>query len=155
MAKRVFKGRSITTGSGEGKALHCATFKPIDSIGKKEIKDRLSKSWINHDATNGLGTVSLKGAVILARDVASDGYSEAILDMAVRTGNAPLAFLFTSLSDRLASALIFSSLVAEKGIIAIDGLTEDFFEFVNDGDKIIIKEDGTVIVEKITALSVV
>lgn len=86
---------------------------------------------------------------------ASDGFSESVLNTALSKGVAPLAILFAKKADvRIAGMAICSALSAEKGLIVVDSLGDKIFDFVADGDKVLIKEDGTVIVEKITALSV-
>ena len=155
MAKYIYKGHAITGGSGDGTALKTNSFKPICAVGKKEIKSALSASWINADPNSDIGTTILTDKVLFLKDIATDGYSEAILNKAVQTGKSPLALLFSGkVSDRIADMAIFTFLSAEKGIIVVDELGEKIVDFVNNGDKIIIKEDGTVIVEKITALSV-
>ena len=60
---------------------------------------------------------------------------------------APKAWLFSHHIDPLAaSGIILSNVWNDAGLIAIDELGDDFLEAVKSGDKITIKEDGTVIV---------
>ena len=155
MAKYIYKGHSVTGGSGEGQAAKCSNFLPIRAIGKKEIKTALSGAWINGDNKNGLGGVNIAGRVLFVDSISADGYSEAVMNAAVKNGVAPLAILFREKCDTLiANMAICTALCAEKGLILVDRLGDKPFDFAADGDKVIIKEDGTVIIEKITALSV-
>ena len=61
---------------------------------------------------------------------------------------APKAWLFSHHIDPLAaSGIIISNVWNDAGLIAIDEVGDDFLDAVKSGDKITIKEDGTVIVE--------
>ncbi|MCK4830679.1 DUF126 domain-containing protein, partial [bacterium] len=63
-------------------------------------------------------------------------------------GVAPKALLFSETIDSMAAGgLIVADLWAMKRIVTIDGLGEAFLKIVKSGDKLIIKEDGTVIVD--------
>lgn len=61
---------------------------------------------------------------------------------------APSAMLFSQPIDSLAAAgVILADVWTERSIVAVDSLGEEFLNAVKDGDKITIKEDGTVIVD--------
>ena len=63
-------------------------------------------------------------------------------------GIAPKAMLFSQKIDSLAAGgLVVTDVWAGKRIYAVDQLGEEFLQVVNDGDRIVIKEDGTVTVE--------
>ena len=56
--------------------------------------------------------------------------------------------LFSQPIDSLAAAgVILADVWTEHSIVAVDSLGEEFLNAVKDGDKITIKEDGTVIVD--------
>ena len=61
---------------------------------------------------------------------------------------APSAMLFSQPIDSLAAAgVILADVWTDNSIVAVDSLGEDFLNAVKDGDKITVKEDGTVIVD--------
>ena len=56
--------------------------------------------------------------------------------------------LFSLPIDSLAAAgVILSDVWTDNTIVAVDSLGDEFLSAVKDGDKITVKEDGTVIVE--------
>jgi hypothetical protein len=64
-------------------------------------------------------------------------------------GIAPKAMLFSQKIDSLAAGgLVVTDVWAGKRIYAIDQLGEEFLQSVNDGDWILIKEDGTVTIKE-------
>lgn len=59
----------------------------------------------------------------------------------------PSAFLFSEHIDSLAaSGIVLAKIWEDSDVIAIDNLGEEFLNAVNTGDKIEIKDDGTVII---------
>ncbi len=71
-----------------------------------------------------------------------------------RLGVAPKAMLFSQQIDSLAAGgLIVADVWAGSGwqpsdrIVTVDQLGDEFLEFVRDGDRIVIREDGTVTIE--------
>ena len=59
----------------------------------------------------------------------------------------PAAFLFSEHIDSLAaSGIVLARIWEDSDVIAIDNLGPEFLETVKTGDKVEIKEDGTVIV---------
>ena len=62
-------------------------------------------------------------------------------------GIAPACFLFSESIDSLAaSGIVLARIWEDSKVIAIDRLGQEFLDFVKTGDKIEVKEDGTVIV---------
>lgn len=60
---------------------------------------------------------------------------------------APAAFLFSEHIDSLAgSGIVLARIWENSPVIAIDGLGKEFLETVKTGDKLEIKEDGTVVI---------
>jgi uncharacterized protein len=68
-----------------------------------------------------------------------------ILQSIAKAGIAPSAMLFSEHIDSLAAAgIILSDVWNDTRIITIDQLGDEFLEYVKDGQKISIKQDGTV-----------
>ena len=64
-----------------------------------------------------------------------------------KMGIGPKAMLFSEPIDSLAAAgVILSDVWSDNSIIAVDGLGDEFLNYVQDGMKIDIAEDGTVTV---------
>jgi predicted aconitase with swiveling domain len=64
-------------------------------------------------------------------------------------GAAPAALLFSQSIDSLAAAgVILSAVWNDRRIVTVDRLGEEFLAFVEDGMRITVKEDGTVMVER-------
>ena len=62
-------------------------------------------------------------------------------------GIAPACFLFSESIDSLAaSGIVLAKIWENSPVIAIDRLGEEFLNTVKTGDKLEVKEDGTVII---------
>jgi len=69
----------------------------------------------------------------------------AVWQRVARMGVAPKAMLFSQQIDSLAAGgLIVADVWVGKRICAVDQLGDEFLESVKDGDRIVIREDGTV-----------
>ena len=65
-----------------------------------------------------------------------------------RMGVAPKAMLFSQQIDSLAAGgLIVADVWAGKRIVTVDQLGGEFLGSVKDGDRIVIREDGTVTIQ--------
>jgi len=63
-------------------------------------------------------------------------------------GIAPAAMLFSGQIDSLAAAgVILSDVWTDNTIVAVDNLGEEFLRYVQDGMKISVEPDGTIVVE--------
>ena len=59
----------------------------------------------------------------------------------------PAAFLFSEHIDSLAaSGIVLAKIWEDSDVIAIDNLGQDFLDAVSTGDKLEVREDGTVII---------
>ena len=66
---------------------------------------------------------------------------------AVESGKAPACLLFSKDIDSLAAAgAILSDVWSKNSMPVVDRLGDEFLDFVQDGDRISVKEDGTVMV---------
>ena len=60
----------------------------------------------------------------------------------------PACLLFSEPIDSLAAAgAILADVWTDNSMPTVDSLGEEFLEAVKDGDKITVKEDGTVVIE--------
>ena len=143
-----FKGRVITPGDVTAEAVvttegfnTLASFQNALQFGDKEVKcgdqnnkDLYGKSLLNKALCLPQTIGSTTGGMVI--------YTVAALKL------APSAMLFSQPIDSLAAAgVILADVWTDNSIVAVDSLGEDFLNAVKDGDKITIKEDGTVIVD--------
>jgi len=69
----------------------------------------------------------------------------AVWQRLTQLGVAPLAMLFSQPIDSLAAGgLIVADVWTGKRIVTVDQLGDEFLESVKDGDRVVIREDGTV-----------
>jgi len=72
----------------------------------------------------------------------------AVWQRVAQMGVAPKAMLFSQQIDSLAAAgLVVADVWAGKRICTVDQLGHEFLESVKDGDRIVIREDGTVTIQ--------
>lgn len=72
----------------------------------------------------------------------------AVWQRIARLGVAPRAMLFSQQIDSLAAGgLIVADVWAGRRICTVDRLGDEFLESVKDGDRIVIRQDGTVTIE--------
>ena len=69
---------------------------------------------------------------------------------AVKSGKAPACLLFSKEIDSLAAAgAVLADVWSEHAKMpTVDKLGDEFLEYVRDGDRITVKSDGTVLVER-------
>jgi len=91
----------------------------------------------------------LTGKVLCIPKTIGSTSSGAVWQRIAQMGIAPKAVLFSQQIDSLAAGgLIVADVWTNKRIITIDQLGEEFLEFVQNGDRIEIKQDGTVNVSR-------
>ncbi len=74
----------------------------------------------------------------------------AVWQRIARLGIAPKAMLFSQQIDSLAAGgLIVADVWAGKRIVTVDQLGDAFLELVRDGDRIVIRENGTVTIQQV------
>jgi len=72
----------------------------------------------------------------------------AVWQRITRLGVAPKAMLFSQQIDSLAAGgLIVADLWAGERIVVVDQLGDEFLASVRDGDRIVIRKDGTVTIQ--------
>jgi len=147
MAK-TFKGRPVIPGKLEGKAL--VSKQPFNTTASyfENMFGGNTETAPCTDANNKeLFKKELKGAIICTpQTVGSTMGAGAIMGMNV-LGVGFKAMLFSSHIDSIAAGgLIIDAIWNDKKVITIDLLGDKFMDTVKTGDKISIKEDGTVTV---------
>ena len=145
---REFKGRVVAKGSCQAKAVVSHTgFNTLASYqgplmwNDKEVKcgdqnnpDLYKKSLLNK-------------ALCLPETIGSTT-GGMVLYCANAMGKAPACMLFSEHIDSLAAAgAVLSAVWTDKPMVTIDCLGQEFLDYVKDGMKISVAEDGTVTVE--------
>ena len=152
---KTFKGRPVVAGTinkGEAVVSHngvntLATFQKtalmhdIPIIGKDEV---IGSDQNNPDVFG----KNLTGKVLCLPQTIGSTTGGMVLYTVCALNMAPAAMLFSLPIDSLAAAgVILSDVWTDNTIVAVDSLGDEFLDAVTDGDKITVKEDGTVIVE--------
>ena len=148
MAEKTFKGRPLIPGELEGEAL--ASKHPfnvsasyLENLFSGNTKtapctDVVNKEWAGKD---------LAGQILCFTTGVGSTMGGATLMGVGSLGLGPKAMLYSGHVDSVSVAgLIIDNVWNERKVITIDQLGDDFINTVKTGDKISIKEDGTVTV---------
>lgn len=143
-----FHGRVLFGGNWKGQAVvsHHG-LNTLASFQKSALIPTSKKIVVSDQNNPDLYKKNITGkALCLPETIGSTTGGMVIETVAVRH-LAPPVWLFSKTIDPLAaSGIILSNVWNNVGLIAIDNLGDDFLNEVKDGDKIEVKEDGTVIV---------
>ena len=132
-------GEAIVSHQGFNTLASCQTSALLATSKKIIVSDQNNKDLYKKNITG--------KALCLPETIGSTTGGMVIQTIAVRS-LAPKAWLFSHHIDPLAaSGIILSNVWNDAGLIAIDEFGDDFLDAVKSGDKLTIKEDGTVIVE--------
>jgi uncharacterized protein len=142
---KTFKGRVVLGGNltGESVVTHqgfntLATYFSGITTGSSICNDQNNKELYKKD---------LGGKIICLPRTIGSTTGGMILQCAANVGIGPVAMLYADHVDTVSAAgIILANVWNDKKIITIDELGNEFLEYVKDGNKIEIKEDGTVIV---------
>ncbi len=152
---KVFKGRPVVAGTidkGDAVVSHngvntLATFQKtallhdIPLIGKDEV---IGSDQGNPDV---LGK-NLTGKVLCLPQTIGSTTGGMVLYTVCALNMAPAAMLFSQPIDSLAAAgVILADVWTDNTIVAVDGLGDEFLQYVKDGMKISVAPDGTVTVD--------
>ncbi len=143
-----FHGRALFGGNWKGKAVVSHQgLNTLASFQKSALIPTAKKIVVSDQNNPDLYKKNITGkALCLPETIGSTTGGMVIETVAVRH-LAPPVWLFSKTIDPLAaSGIILSNVWNEVGLIAIDGLGEEFLSSVKDDDDIEVKEDGTVIV---------
>jgi predicted aconitase with swiveling domain len=145
---RIFKGRVVLSGSLRGESVVTKEgLNILASFQKSALKK--SKNVICSDQNNkDLYNKNLTNKIICLPQSIGSTTGGMVLQAIAELDIGPSAMLFSDHIDSLAAAgIILADVWNNKKIITIDQLGNEFLEYVKTGQKIEIKEDGTVIVE--------
>ena len=143
-----FKGRPVIRGnvSAEAVVSHnglntLATFQKSALMHKKEV---IGSDQNNPDVYG----KNLTGKIICLPKTIGSTTGGMVLYAICSLKMAPAAMLFSEPIDSLAAAgVILSDVWADDTIVAVDNLGQEFLDYVKDGMKITVSEDGTVVVD--------
>lgn len=152
---KVFKGRPVIAGTiskGEAVVSHngvntLATFQKTALLHDIPIvgKDYVIGSDQNNPDVFGK---NLTGKVLCLPQTIGSTTGGMVIYTVSALKIAPSAMLFSQPIDSLAAAgVILSDVWTDNSIVAVDSLGDEFLDYVKDGMKIDVSEDGTVTVE--------
>jgi predicted aconitase with swiveling domain len=150
-ANIAFQGRVVLPGDLNGEAVVTRTgFNTLASFYKALLSG--SKRAVCSDQDNAeLFGKDLKDKIICLPMSLGSTSAGATWDRVAHRGIAPKALLFSRTIDSLTAAgLIIACFWAGKRVVAVDRLGQRFLDEVRDGDSISIREDGTVLLERVT-----
>ncbi|MBV7273505.1 DUF126 domain-containing protein [Clostridium sp. PL3] len=144
---RTFKGRVVLGGNVNGESLVTnqgfnilASYLMGLSTGDSTCFDQNNKDLYKKD---------LAGKVICLPKTIGSTTGGMILQSVTKMGIGPAAMLFSEHIDSLAAAgIILCDVWNDKRIVAIDELGSEFLDYMKDGLKVEIKEDGTIIINQ-------
>jgi predicted aconitase with swiveling domain len=144
----IFKGRAILAGDTNGEALVTHTgFNSLASFYKSMLTGANQAVCSDQDNKELFGKVLTDKIICLPKTIGSTS-AGATWDKIAQMGIAPKAMLFSRHIDSLGAAgLIIAEVWSNKRIFVIDQLGEDFLEYVHNDQTVLIKMDGTVIVQ--------
>ena len=142
-----FKGRVIAGGHfvGEAAVSHQG-FNTLASFQKSALTN--SNHVVVSDQNNkDLFGVNVTGKALCLPITIGSTTGGLVIQTVCQMGIAPACFLFSESIDSLAaSGIVLARIWENSSVIAIDRLGEEFLNTVKTGDKIEVKEDGTVII---------
>lgn len=145
---RSFQGRAILPSALEGEAL--VTHSGFNAYASfyTSIHDPVDAAVCADGGNQELLGKNLTDKIIcLPRTIGSTS-AGAVWPRVAQMGVAPRAMLFSEQIDSLAAGgLIVADLWAGRRICTVDQLGDEFLESVKDGDRIVVREDGTVTIQ--------
>lgn len=105
----------------------------------------LSKPFCNDQNNKDLYKKDLGGKIICLPRTIGSTTGGMILQCAADMGIGPAAMLYADHVDSISAAgIVLADIWNNKKIVAIDQLGDEFLDFVQDGQKVEIREDGSV-----------
>jgi predicted aconitase with swiveling domain len=143
-----FQGRAILPGRIKGEALVTRTaFNTLASFRKSLLISTTRKATCeDHDNAELYQKVVTDKILCLPKTVGSTS-GGLLLETLAQRGLTPRALLFSEHIDSLAaSGIILADIWLGKRIVTVDRLGQEFLDYVQEGQRIEIHEDGTVVV---------
>jgi len=145
---RTFRGRAILPGNLEGEALVTHTGFNAYASFYASIHTQVEAAQCADSGNQELYGKNLTDKIICLPKTTGSTSAGAVWQRVARMGIAPKAMLFSQQIDSLAAGgLIVADVWAGERIVAVDRLGDEFLESVKDGDRIVVREDGTVTIQ--------
>jgi predicted aconitase with swiveling domain len=145
---RSFKGRAILPGNLEGEALVTHVGFNTYASFYTSIHARAEVALCADSGNQELYGKNLAGRIICLPKTVGSTSAGAVWQCIARLGVAPSAMLFAQQIDSLAAGgLIVADVWAQKRIVTIDQLGDEFLESVREGDWLTVRDDGTVTIQ--------
>jgi len=146
---KVFQGRAIIPGNVTGEALVTHSALNVLAAFRKSLLFNVTKKAVCGDHDNPeLYKKVLTGRILCLPETIGSTSGGLLLETLAQRELLPKALLFSKRIDSIsASGVILADIWLEKQIITVDQLGEEFLDYVKDGQKIEVHEDGTVTVE--------
>jgi len=146
---RSFEGRAVLPGNLVGEALVThAGFNTYASF-YASIHAQVEAARCADSGNQELYGKNLTDKIICLPKTTGSTSAGAVWQRVTQMGIAPKAMLFSQQIDSLAAGgLIVADVWAGRRIVTVDQLGDEFLKTVQDGDRIVIREDGTVIIQK-------
>mgnify|MGYP006276980631 CR=1 FL=1 len=147
MAK-IFKGRPVLPGSLQGEAIVSRQGLNILAAFQKSVLKKSDKLICADQNNEDLYNKELTGKILCLPQAIGSTTGGMVLETVAQTGIGPKALLFANHIDSLSAAgVILSDVWLDRRIVTVDQLGEEFLEYVQEGQSIEIKANGTIIVD--------
>ena len=142
-----YKGRVVAGGTFKGEAaVSHQGFNTLASFQKSALKNA-KEVYVSDQNNKDLFGVNITGKALCLPITIGSTTGGLVIQTVCQMGIAPACFLFSESIDSLAaSGIVLARIWENSSVIAIDRLGQEFLDNVKTGDKIEVKEDGTVIV---------
>ncbi len=145
-----FKGRAVLPGNVKGEALVSRRGFNTYATFFTSIHVPSDKALCADSSNDELYGKNLAAKIICLPKTIGSTSSGAVWQRLALMGVVPKAMLFSQKIDSLAAGgLVVADVWAGKRICTVDQLGEEFLESVKEGDRIVVKEDGTVIIRNV------
>lgn len=141
-----FKGRVIAKGSFEGEA--CVSHQGLNTLAsfQKSALMNKKKVLVSDQNNKDLYGVDITDKILCLPITIGSTTGGLVIQTVCSMGINPRAFLFSEEIDSLAaSGIVLAKVWQNSNVICIDKLGDEFLNIVKTGDKLTIKDDGTVI----------
>ena len=145
---KTFKGRVIAPGEVTAEAV--VTKQGFNTLASMQMMFIQPKTKCVDQSNPDIYKKVLQGKALCLPQTIGSTTGGMFLYSAVKSGKAPACLLFFKEIDSLAAAgAVLADVWSENDKMpTIDRLGDEFLEYVRDGDKISVKSDGTVLVER-------
>ena len=145
---RTFKGRVIA--GGEVTADAVVTRQGFNTLASMQMMFIQSKTKCVDQSNPDIYKKILGGKALCLPQTIGSTTGGMFLYSSVQSGKAPACLLFSKDIDSLAAAgAVLADVWSEKAKMpTVDRLGDEFLDYVQDGDKITVRADGTVTVER-------